>query len=217
MQAVNTQSARSRVSSTRTPRVSRGYHAVKRATDVAGASLGILLSAPVVLACAAWIKACDRGPVIHKQWRVGHNGKLFRLYKLRTMRLNAEAPGVARFATAGDPRVLPLCGWMRKSHVDELPQLWNILRGEMSLVGPRPERPEMIEELRPDVPQIDRRLECAPGLTGLAQVKNGYASDISGTRRKVAMDLRYMRNRSVWNEFRLLLATVPKLWDRTGI
>ena len=102
---------------------------------------------------------------------------------------------------------------MRRSHADELPQLWNILRGEMSLIGPRPERPEVITNLREQLPAIERRLAVRPGLTGLAQVRNGYSNDLAGTRRKLAMDLRYLRRPSIVQELRLLLATVPKVWD----
>ena len=106
---------------------------------------------------------------------------------------------------------------MRRSHVDELPQLWNILLGQMSLVGPRPERPEMIEKLRQTIPRIEKRLVGLPGLTGLAQIRNGYTNDLKGARLKMAHDLRYLRSRSFWSEVGLLLQTAPKLWDRSGI
>jgi lipopolysaccharide/colanic/teichoic acid biosynthesis glycosyltransferase len=139
---------------------------------------------------------------------------MFRIHKLRTMRLDAEESGRAQFATARDPRVLPGCSWMRRSHADELPQLWNILRGEMSLVGPRPERPEMLEWLRQHLPAIGRRLLVRPGLTGLAQVRNGYTNDLAGARRKQAFDLRYLRRPSCLADLALVLQTVPKVWDR---
>ena len=106
---------------------------------------------------------------------------------------------------------------MRRSHVDELPQLWNILRGDMSLVGPRPERPEMFEQLRKDIPGIELRLAGRPGLTGLAQVKHGYTNDLAGARRKIAFDLRYLRRRSVFSDLKLLLATFPKVWDQAAL
>ncbi|MCX5659928.1 MAG: sugar transferase [Planctomycetota bacterium] len=193
------------------------FRAFKRSLDIAVASVVLLLTAPLLLVCIAWIRSCDGGPAIYRQWRVGRGGWLFVIYKLRTMRSDAESNGQARLASSGDPRILPGCAWMRKSHVDELPQLWNILRGQMSLVGPRPERPEILEELRTNIPRIDLRLADRPGLTGLAQVRNGYANDLAGARRKLALDIRYLRGRSFVSEIRLLLATVPKIWDRSAL
>ena len=110
----------------------------------------------------------------------------------------------------------PGCQWVRKSHADELPQLVNILLGQMSVVGPRPERPEIIEELRGDLPGIERRLAAAPGLTGLAQVRNGYSNDVAGMRRKLAYDLRYLRSRSLIRDVKLILETIPRVWDPTA-
>jgi lipopolysaccharide/colanic/teichoic acid biosynthesis glycosyltransferase len=133
------------------------------------------------------------------------------------MKMNAEKPGSAQWAAKCDPRVLWGCNWMRHSHVDELPQLWNILKGDMSLVGPRPERPEMFEQLRKDIPGIELRLAGRPGLTGLAQVKHGYTNDLAGARRKIAFDLRYLRRRSVFSDLKLLLATFPKVWDQAAL
>ncbi len=193
----------------------KGFEVCKRALDVVSALAGLVLLAPVMLACAAWIKCVDGGPVLYRQWRVGRNGWLFKIYKFRTMSLDAEANG-AQCATDADPRILPGCQWVRKSHVDELPQLANILMGHMSLVGPRPERPEIIEELRVDLPGIERRLSAAPGLTGLAQVRNGYSNDVAGMRRKLAYDLRYLRSRSLVNDIKLILETFPRVWDPTA-
>lgn len=193
----------------------RGFQIAKRVVDVAGALAMLAAVTPVMLGCAAWIKSRDGGPALYAQWRVGRDGWLFRIYKLRTMAVDAESGG-AQFARRRDPRVLPGCEWMRKSHLDELPQLVNILRGEMSLVGPRPERPEVIERLRAELPGVERRLAAAPGLTGLAQVNHGYANDLRGLRRKLAYDLLYLRRRSVMGDARLLLATLPKFWDRSA-
>jgi lipopolysaccharide/colanic/teichoic acid biosynthesis glycosyltransferase len=131
------------------------------------------------------------------------------------MRLDAEKQG-ARFASADDARIIPGCGWMRRSHVDELPQLFNILKGEMSLVGPRPERPEMIERLRPEIPDFDARLDATPGLTGLAQVASGYSNDTEGMRHKLRYDLAYLRRRSLLADVHVVVKTVPKFWDHTA-
>ena len=189
----------------------------KRAIDIVASLVGLVVSAPIIAISAAWIKLVDGGPIFYRQWRVGRNGWLFRLYKLRTMTTDAESDGLARFARGGDPRILPGCAWMRKSHVDELPQLWNIFKGQMSLVGPRPERPEIFEILRRSMPKIERRLDAKPGLTGLAQIRNGYTNDTLGARKKQAHDMRYLRRRSLWGDLRLLIGTVPKIWDQSAM
>jgi lipopolysaccharide/colanic/teichoic acid biosynthesis glycosyltransferase len=134
-------------------------------------------------------------------------GKPFVLYKFRTMRTDAEKDG-ARFATKGDPRVTPIGRFLRKTRLDELPQLWNVLRGEMSLVGPRPERPEFIEKLSDEIPDYLQRLGLKPGLTGPAQVINGYDNNIESFRRKVALDLLYLQNCCFWNDVKILVRTV---------
>lgn len=194
-----------------------GYRLAKRTIDLLGASLGLILAIPLLLVCAVWIRHQDGGPAIYRQWRVGRDGWLFPIYKLRTMCLDAESDGQAKFAQSGDQRVLPGCGWMRQSHVDELPQLWNILWGQMSLVGPRPERPEITCQLQQSLPGFERRLVGEPGLTGLAQVRAGYANDLPGLRRKLAMDLRYLRRRGLMLDLGLILRTAPCFWDRSAL
>lgn len=134
-------------------------------------------------------------------------GKPFTLYKFRTMRTDAEKNG-AQFATKGDTRVTSIGRFLRKTRLDELPQLWNVLRGEMTLVGPRPERPEFIEKLSDEVPNYLSRLGLKPGLTGLAQVINGYDNDIESFRRKVNLDLLYLQNCCFWNDLKILFRTV---------
>jgi len=183
--------------------------------DIAAALIGLIALSPLMVFCVLWIKLVDGGPVLYRQWRVGRDGWLFNIYKFRTMSMDAELDG-ARCASSSDPRVLPGCRWVRKCHADELPQLVNILRGQMSLVGPRPERPEILEELRVDMPGIERRLAAAPGLTGLAQVRNGYSNDLAGMRKKLAYDLRYLRSRSLVRDMTLIFETIPRVWDPTA-
>lgn len=142
-------------------------------------------------------------------------GLPFTIYKFRTMRIDAEKDG-ARFAVRNDPRVTPIGGFLRKTRLDEVPQLWNVLRGEMSLVGPRPERPEFIEKLSVEVPNYLHRLGLKPGLTGLAQVINGYDNEIDGFRRKVSLDLLYLQNCCVWNDLKVLLRTVRVVLTGSG-
>lgn len=134
-------------------------------------------------------------------------GKPFVLYKFRTMRVDAEKHG-ARFAIKNDARITPIGKFLRKTRLDELPQLVNVLRGEMSLVGPRPERPEFIEVLSGEIPNYLDRLGLKPGLTGLAQILNGYDNDVEGFRRKVTLDLIYLQNCCIHNDLKILLRTV---------
>ncbi|MBI1310429.1 sugar transferase [bacterium] len=147
--------------------------------------------------------------------RESNYGKPFTLYKFRTMRVDAERNG-AQFATKNDPRVTPIGRFLRRTRLDELPQLWNVLRGEMSLVGPRPERPEFIEELSNGIPDYLDRLGLKPGLTGPAQVINGYDNNIESFRRKVALDLLYLQNCCLINDVKILLRTIRVVLTGSG-
>lgn len=142
-------------------------------------------------------------------------GKPFTLYKFRTMRNDAEKDG-AQFATKGDPRVTSIGRFLRKTRLDELPQLWNVLKGEMTLVGPRPERPEFMEELSEEIPNYLDRLGLKPGLTGPAQVINGYDNNIESFRRKVALDLLYLQNCCLWNDLKILFRTIRVVLTGSG-
>jgi lipopolysaccharide/colanic/teichoic acid biosynthesis glycosyltransferase len=150
------------------------------------------------------------------QTRLGKNGKPFRMFKLRTMYSSAESASGAVWAERNDPRVVPSCRWMRRSHVDELPQLINVVRGDMSLIGPRPERPEILAELEKTYPDIRRRLAVRPGITGLAQVRCGYDTSVEAFRNKLKADLEYIERRNWLTEIRILAATVTKLNDRAA-
>ncbi|WP_240928169.1 sugar transferase [Thalassoroseus pseudoceratinae] len=207
----------------------------KRAIDIVLASSMLVVLSPVLLLVAVLIRLTSPGPVLFRQVRVGLNsrrasrrgattgpvpyerrrtdrrqqfgyGRPFTMYKFRTMRTDAERNG-AQFATKGDPRVTRIGRFLRRTRLDELPQLWNILRGDMSMVGPRPERPEFVGKLTADIPDYPQRLGLKPGLTGLAQVVNGYDNDLDGFRRKIRYDLIYMENCSPGNDARILLRT----------
>jgi len=192
----------------------RYFDIAKEVFDVFCGVVLLLISFPLMLACAAMIKLSSPGPVLFKQVRVGRDGKLFTMYKLRSMHLNAESASGAVWASKDDPRVIRACKWMRRSHVDELPQLVNVIKGEMSLVGPRPERLEILEELEKSYPDVRRRLAVKPGITGLAQIRNGYDSSIEAFRGKLASDLEYIDRRRWSLEFRILVSTVARFNDQ---
>jgi exopolysaccharide biosynthesis polyprenyl glycosylphosphotransferase len=181
--------------------------AVKRGLDVVGASLLMILTLPLYPLLAMFVLQTD-GPLIFKQTRLGEHGKLFTIYKFRTMRADAEAVVGAVWSSADDPRLTRAGAVMRKLRLDELPQLWNVLRGEMSLVGPRPERPEFMEELSDRVPFWTRRHLIKPGLTGWAQVRLGYTATAEETATKLSYDLWYLRHRSLTVDLAILLRTL---------
>ncbi len=155
-----------------------------------------------------------RDPNRDRRREVGY-GKAFTLYKFRTMKVDAERNG-AQFAVKGDPRVTCIGRFLRKTRLDELPQLWNVLRGEMSLVGPRPERPEFIETLSAEIPNYMNRLGLKPGLTGLAQVINGYDNNIESFKRKVNLDLLYLQNCCFRNDLKILFRTIRVVLTGSG-
>jgi len=169
---------------------------VKRATDLLGVVLIVLLVLPLFPLLSLLVLS-TRGPVVLRQTRIGEHGRPFTIYKFRTMYADAERPGQAVWASVDDPRVTRTGRLMRRFRLDELPQVWNVVRGDMSIVGPRPERPEFIEELHETVPFWSRRHLVKPGITGWAQIKRGYTADAQGTVEKLSYDLWYIRHRSL--------------------
>jgi len=191
--------------------VQRWFEPSKRFVDVVLGAIALVVSLPLLAICAVVIKLSSRGPVIYTQTRVGKDGVRFKMYKLRTMYADAESVIGPVWSSHDDPRVVPSCRWMRRIHVDELPQLVNVLKGEMSLVGPRPERPEMMAILEVVYPDFRKRLVVRPGITGLAQVRNGYDGSVEGARRKLRADLEYIARRTWSMELWILAGTIAKL------
>jgi lipopolysaccharide/colanic/teichoic acid biosynthesis glycosyltransferase len=184
---------------------------VKSAADVLLALVALVPALPLMVFCGLLVRLTSRGPAIYTQKRVGHRGKVFTLYKIRTMVHECESLTGPRWAMPGDPRVTGVGRILRKLHLDELPQLFNILKGEMSLVGPRPERPEIVKNLRNVVPGYDRRHSVKPGLTGFAQIHLPPDSCIRSVKNKLAYDLFYIRNRTLLFEAKMLFGTFLKL------
>jgi lipopolysaccharide/colanic/teichoic acid biosynthesis glycosyltransferase len=179
----------------------------KRASDVVFALLLLVLSAPLLALVALLIKLTSRGPVIYRQTRLGLHGRPYTMYKLRTMRHDCERLTGPQWSRPGDRRVTAVGRFLRKTHLDELPQLWNVLKGDMSIVGPRPERPEFVAWLEESVPHFRERLRVRPGIAGLAQSHLPPDTDVASVRRKLAYDLYYARHASIWLDLRILLCT----------
>jgi exopolysaccharide biosynthesis polyprenyl glycosylphosphotransferase len=182
---------------------------VKRAIDIVGGSALLLISAPLLLVLALVIRR-DGGPWLFRQVRIGEGGRPFCLYKLRTMRVGADA--CAQWAAPDDPRVTRVGAFLRRNHLDELPQLVNVLRGEMSLVGPRPEQPELVARLERTLRFYQRRHLTRPGITGWAQVRCGYAGSDMGSAWKLCHDLYYIKHRSLALDMLVLGETLATLW-----
>jgi lipopolysaccharide/colanic/teichoic acid biosynthesis glycosyltransferase len=201
------------VSGTRLPRIPadlgrRGrFDGVQRLFDLVIGSLLLLAAVPVILVAMLAVKLTSRGPALYRQARLGRFGQPFTIYKVRSMTHDCERQSGAQWCQKNDPRVTRVGGLLRKLHIDELPQLWNILKGEMSLVGPRPERPEIVAGLERAIPRYRERLGVRPGLTGLAQVQLPPDTDLDSVRRKLRYDLHYIATGSFWMDARLLVAT----------
>jgi exopolysaccharide biosynthesis polyprenyl glycosylphosphotransferase len=189
------------------PRYRPGAPSNKRAFDIVVGSVMAILIAPVLGAFALAIKLTDGGPAFYRQRRVGEGGGEFEMIKMRSMRLVSEGGG-ARWSQFDDDRVTRVGRIMRRMHIDELPQLWNVLRGEMALVGPRPERPELICELERSLTYYDRRHLVKPGIAGWAQARCGYGGSEEGTGWKLCHDLFYLKHRSIYFDFLILLENV---------
>jgi lipopolysaccharide/colanic/teichoic acid biosynthesis glycosyltransferase len=188
------------------------YAAVKPAVDLFLAVVLLVPSLPVIAGCWLLVKLTSRGPGFYTQVRAGLGGRPYTIIKLRTMRFNAEAKGGAQWAKKGDVRITAVGRFLRKTHLDELPQLFNVLQGQMSLVGPRPERPELIngKGLASQIPGYTHRLTVKPGVTGLAQIQLPADTDLTSARHKTVYDLYYIAHQTAWLDLRIVVATAFK-------
>jgi sugar transferase (PEP-CTERM system associated) len=198
-------------------RKSHALSALKRAGDIAAALVGLMIASPLLLICAALVRLTSAGPVLYHQVRVGQRGENFRVHKFRSMKQDAEATTGAVWATAGnDPRVTWAGRILRRTRLDELPQLWNVLVGDMSLVGPRPERPEFVKDLTMQIPFYGQRHVVRPGVTGWAQVRYSYGASVEDAMEKLQYDLFYIKNLSMPLDMYIILETIKTVLMRRG-
>lgn len=190
---------------------------LKRVVDFIAAFVGIVLTAPVMALVALAIRFDSKGPILYSQDRVGRFGEPFKMYKFRSMCVDAEASGPVWAAREDDPRMTRIGAFLRRTHLDELPQLFNILKGEMSLVGPRPERPHFVDSLSREIPRYDERLFIKPGMTGLAQVHYRYDQSIADVKRKLRFDLLYVKRMCLMLDARILAWTLLVVVTGRGI
>lgn len=190
---------------------------LKRLVDFAAALAGVVIMAPVMILIALAIKLDSKGPIFYTQERVGRFGRLFTIYKFRSMRIDAETAGPVWASRDEDPRITSLGRMLRRTHLDELPQLFNVLMGEMSLVGPRPERPCFVEQLDREIPRYDERLFIKPGMTGLAQVHYRYDATMADVKKKLRFDLLYIKRMCLMLDARILAWTAIVVLTGRGI
>jgi exopolysaccharide biosynthesis polyprenyl glycosylphosphotransferase len=195
---------------------SRFLNASSRLLDIVGSLVLLVVSAPVLLACAVAVAVESGFPVLYRQRRVGRGGRPFDVLKFRSMRKDAERSSGPVWATEGDPRINRVGRFLRRYRLDELPQLWNVLVGEMALVGPRPERPHFCDALREQVPLFELRTIVRPGLTGWAQVRLAYAATADDARDKLEYDLYYVTHRSPWLDLAILAETARVVLTGAG-
>jgi len=206
---------------------------VSRVLNVVIASAALVVLLPVIALVALAIRLTSRGPILYSQVRVGidrrfrskkeydrrgydHGGRLFKMYKFRSMRVDAEADGTAVWAQKSDPRTTLIGKFLRKARLDELPQLYNVIRGDMNIVGPRPERPTIFAQLREDIPLYAQRQRVKPGITGWAQINQAYDSCLDDVKLKVLYDLEYVSKQSLSHDIRIMSMTLPVLLFRKG-
>lgn len=188
------------------------FDVYQRVLDIVLSVIGLLIGIPLMVIFGILIKVEDNGPITYKQERLGKGGKKFYIYKLRSMRTDAEKFG-AQWAEKDDPRITKVGKFIRKTRIDEIPQLFNILKGDMSIIGPRPERPSFTEEFNQEIPGFINRLAVKPGLTGWAQVNGGY--EIT-PREKLIEDIYYIKNRSILLDLKILFKTVKVVLTGDG-
>ena len=187
--------------------VRKTYHIAKRSVDIIGSILGIIFSFPICLLAIVLVKLTSKGPMLFRQERVGKDGEVFMMYKFRTMRVDAEKLTGPVWASKNDSRITPVGNFLRKTRIDEIPQFINVLKGEMSIIGPRPERPFFVKQLREQILDYEKRLSVKPGITGLAQVLHRYDETLQDVRKKVKYDIHYIKNVCIWTDLQIVLRT----------
>jgi sugar transferase (PEP-CTERM system associated) len=197
-------------------RKSKVLMAAKRSLDIAVAGIGLVLAAPIALMVMALIKLTSPGPIFYRQERVGQHGRTFMVVKFRSMRVDAEAGTGPVWAQKNDSRVTPIGNFLRRTRLDEIPQLWNALRGDMSMVGPRPERPAFVADLTRQIPFYGQRHVVKPGVTGWAQVRYTYGASVEDALQKLQYDLYYIKNMSVALDIFVMFQTVKTVLLRRG-
>ena len=181
--------------------------AIKRLFDVFCSFFGLLVLSPVFLIVYIRLRIQNDGSVIFRQERIGYKGKAFNIFKFRTMRADSESSGKPQLAAKGDERLTKVGRFLREHHLDELPQLWNVFVGDMSFVGPRPERQYFIEQIRKENPDYDYILLMRPGVTSMATIHNGYTDTMEKMLVRLQMDLEYFRKRSLWQDLKIIFTT----------
>jgi len=187
--------------------VRKTYALTKRVLDIMAAVIGSIVLSPLLLLTALLVKLTSKGPILYSQVRVGKDGMLFKIYKFRTMKVDAEKDTGPIWAAKNDFRLTPIGGFLRKVHIDELPQLINIIQGNMSLIGPRPERPVFVEKFKEEITDYEKRLHVKPGITGLAQVWHRYDETIEDVKKKLKYDLLYVKKMCLQADFSIIMRT----------
>ncbi|WP_394863807.1 exopolysaccharide biosynthesis polyprenyl glycosylphosphotransferase [Paraclostridium bifermentans] len=181
------------------------YNFIKRSFDIISSLIGLIIAKPIIIIFGILVKIEDKGPILYKQERLGKNGKSFYIYKIRSMKIDAEKHCGIQWAQKNDPRITKIGRFIRKTRIDEIPQLANVLIGQMSIIGPRPERPELTYKFDKEIPGFINRLVVKPGLTGLAQVNGGYEMT---PEEKLKWDIDYINNTSLSIDVKILIKTV---------
>lgn len=194
----------------------RTYLLAKRFIDIVLSFAALIILSPLFFMTAILIKMTSKGPVFYTQLRVGKDGQLFYILKFRTMRVDAEKETGAVWAKDNDPRLIPTGKFIRKTHLDEIPQFLNVLRGEMSIVGPRPERPFFVEKFKQEIPDYEKRLSVKPGITGMAQVWHKYDETIQDVKKKIKYDLLYIKRICLWTDLGIMLRTIRVVFTGEG-
>jgi exopolysaccharide biosynthesis polyprenyl glycosylphosphotransferase len=184
--------------------------------DILTSFIGLILATPILVAATIAIKLDSRGGIFFKQPRVGQDGKTFSIYKLRTMKVDAEKYSGPVWAKKSDDRITRVGRFLRATRIDEIPQMWNVLKGDMSFVGPRPERPVFVEQLSEKIPFYSERHRVKPGLTGWAQLCFAYADNEEDTREKLRYDLYYIKNQSLLLDLLIIIQTVEVVLFKKG-